>query len=51
MPGMWPEEREAIYKKLDKIVELLEQLVNAEQATAEQVELSTHRSGCKCGRC
>lgn len=48
---MRPNERAEIYKKLDRIIELLEQLVGAEQATAEQVELSTHRSGCKCGRC
>ena len=51
MPGMWPEERDTIYKKLDRIIELLEQLVGVSENAAEQAELATHRSGCKCGRC
>lgn len=37
--------------RLDRIVELLEQLVGVQENAAEQAELATHRSGCKCGRC
>ena len=40
-----------ISHNLDDIIELLEQLVRVNQDAAEQAELATHRSGCKCGRC
>lgn len=49
MPGLWPEEREAIYNKLDKIIELLERLVEVNENESERAELATHREGCKCG--
>lgn len=51
MPGMWPDERAEINKKLDRIIELLEQLVGVSESAAERAELATHRDGCKCGRC
>ena len=39
------------FLKLDRIIELLEQLVGVNERAAEEAELATHRSGCKCGRC
>lgn len=44
---MTPEE--TLHMKLDRIIELLEQLVGVQEDAAEQAQLATHRPNCKCG--
>ena len=38
-------------EKLDRIIELLEALLESTNYATEQAQLATHRPGCKCGSC